>query len=169
MQQWDVKWHEKHLWNCDLLHSLPLTSDQCWWHTVHFYSWPSYVAQVFSALFYLHVSLYWLSQYFKNVLTTCNISEYHSSNKAFVPCRGISLKIIPSFLCLERGFSLQYWKRVTCIPPCSCPGLNLEWCLDALVTKLLFFVGFYSSQHSRATRANWGGAIFNYFLYFAAQ
>lgn len=130
------------------------------------YSWSSHAAQVFSALCFTCMHL-WFSQYFKNVVDQMqNIRIPQFLQDTSSPTKESESEDYPILSC---GFTLEHEKCVIFIPPCSVPGLNLESCLDALPTKLLFFVGFHSSQHSRATPGNWEGAIFNYFLYFAAQ
>lgn len=149
-----------------------VTSDllviQCWWHTAHSTHEPP-MWDKSSPLCLLLACISDFPSTSKILLTRCKLSEYHGFYKMSHPLpRNQSLKIIPSFLFLECGYSLEHEKCVTFIPPCSVPGLNLESCLDALVTKL-FFVGFHSSQRSRATQGNREGAIFNYFLYFATQ
>lgn len=142
--------------------------NSCWRHRAHLYSWPFSVARVFVLCFTcMHVLF---SQYTKNIvdqIQNTGISQFLNSITSFTEESVSRHYTIPPFpgMWLYSGT----WKNVISIPSCCAPGLNLGSCQDALLKKLLFFIGCHSVQHSQDTQGNWEGAIFNYFFYLAAH
>lgn len=89
---------------CYTCYYLWLAHNSCWRHRIHSYSWPFLVAGVFVLCF---TCMHYFPSTSKMLLTRCKILEYHCSWKAsHPPVRNLCQEIIPSFLCLERDFTL---------------------------------------------------------------
>lgn len=141
MQQQDVKWHEKHLWNCDLLHLLPLDLllIQCWRHTAHSSRDPPVWYQS-SPLYVLFTCVSDFPSTSKKLCTRCKISEYHSSYKTSSPLlRNQESEYYPILSLLGVWLYPETWKMCHLCSSLFCSWSELRVISGCFSDKIIIF------------------------------